>query len=146
MIKNSPQVKKIPLVGVGVMIFKENKILLGKRKGSHGEGEYASPGGHLEYMETIEDCAKRETFEETGIEIKNIRFQFVANVRKYKPKHYLHIGVIANYKSGKVQRKEPEKCEGWNWYSLENLPSPLFKMTKKRKFSQELCSKGRTVS
>jgi len=97
-------------------------------------------------METIEDCAKRETFEETGIEIKNIRFQFVANVRKYKPKHYLHIGVIANYKSGKVQRKEPEKCEGWNWYSLENLPSPLFKMTKKRKFSQELCSKGRTVS
>jgi len=124
------KVENFPKVGIGVMIFKENKILLGKRKGSHGEGEYAFPGGHLEYMEIIEDCAKRETFEETGIEIKNIRFQFVANVRKYKPKHYLHIGVIADYKGGKVQRKEPEKCEGWNWYSLENLPKPLFWMTK----------------
>ena len=122
--------ENFPKVGIGVMIFKEGKILLGKRKGSHGEGEYAFPGGHLDYMETIEDCAKRETFEETGIEIKDIRFQFVANVHKYKPKHYLHIGVIADYQSGEVQIREPEKCEGWNWYSLDNLPEPLFWMGK----------------
>ncbi|MEK6841001.1 MAG: DNA mismatch repair protein MutT, partial [Nanoarchaeota archaeon] len=32
-------------VGVGVMIFKNGKILLSKRKGSHGAGEYAFPGG-----------------------------------------------------------------------------------------------------
>ena len=64
--------EEIPRVGIGVMIFKDNKVLFGKRKGSHGEGEYAFPGGHLDYMETIEDCAKRETFEETGIEIENI--------------------------------------------------------------------------
>jgi len=102
-------VKKFPMVGIGVLIFKGKKILIGKRRGSHGEGEYAFPGGHLDYMETIEDCAKRETFEETGIKIENIRFQFLANVRKYKSKHYLHIGVIADYKNGKVQLKEPEK-------------------------------------
>jgi len=119
-----------PKVGVGVMIFKDGKVLFGKRKGSHGEGEYAFPGGHLDYMETIEDCAKRETFEETGIEIQNIRFQFLANVHKYKPKHYLHIGVIADYKSGEVQLKEPDKCENWNWYSLDNLSESLFWMTK----------------
>lgn len=119
-----------PNVGIGVMIFKGKKILLGKRKGSHGEGEYAFPGGHLDYMETIGDCAKRETFEETGIKIKNIRFQFLANVRRYKPKHYLHIGVIADYKSGKVQLKEPEQCERWDWYNLNKLPKPLFWMTK----------------
>ena len=123
-------VKKIPLVGIGVMIFKRDKVLLGKRKGSHGEGEYAFPGGHLDYMETIEDCAKRETFEETGIEVENIRFQFLANVRKYKPKHYVHIGVVADYKEGIVKLKEPEKCENWDWYSLDNLPQPLFWMTK----------------
>lgn len=122
---------KYPLVGVGVMIFKEGKILLGKRKGSHGEGEYSFPGGHLEYMETIEDCARRETFEETGIEIKNIKFQFLANIRKkYKPKHYIHIGVIAEWKEGEPELKEPDRCEGWNWYSLDNLPEQLFLMTK----------------
>jgi len=124
------KVKKYPQVGIGVMILKNRKVLLGKRKGSHGEGEYAFPGGHLDYMETIENCAKRETFEETGIRIKNVKFQFVVNTRKYKPKHYLHIGVLADYKSGKVKLKEPEKCEGWNWYDLKKLPKPMFWMGK----------------
>lgn len=41
-----------PKVGIGVMILKDEKVLLGKRKGSHGEGEYSFPGGHLEYMES----------------------------------------------------------------------------------------------
>ncbi len=123
-------IKKFPQVGVGVMIFFKGKILLGKRKGSHGEGEYAFPGGHLDYLETIESCAKRETFEETGLVIKNIKFQFLANVRHYKPKHYLHIGVIADYQSGRVQLREPEKCESWGWYDLNKLPKPLFKMVK----------------
>lgn len=119
-----------PRVGIRVLIFRGNKILLGKRKGSHGGGEYAFPGGHLEYMETIEDCAKRETFEEAGIKIKNVRFQFVANIHKYKPKHYLHIGVIADYRSGKEKVRELEKCENWKWYSLDKLPRPLFFMAK----------------
>ncbi len=119
-----------PKVGVGVMIFKDGKILLGERKGSHGEGEYAFPGGHLEYMEKIEDCAKREVFEETGIKIENIKFQFAANVLKYKPKHYLHINMAADYKEGEVELKEPDKCRGWGWYDIEDLPEPLFYMVK----------------
>src|SRR3989338_3768070 len=44
-------------VGIGVLIFKEGKVLLCKRKGSHGSGEYAFPGGHLEYMESFTECA-----------------------------------------------------------------------------------------
>ena len=61
-----------PKVGVGVMIIKNGKVLFHKRKGSHGDGEYAWPGGHLEYMESFEDCVRREVYEEAGIEIKNI--------------------------------------------------------------------------
>jgi 8-oxo-dGTP diphosphatase len=82
-------------VGVGVMILKDGKVLLGLRQGSHGAGEWAFPGGHFEYMETLEDCAKRETLEECGVEIQNIRFQLLANLRQYAPKHYLHVGLIA---------------------------------------------------
>ncbi len=63
-----------PKVGVGVMILRNDKVLFGKRRGSHGEGEFAFPGGHLEYMESFADCAKREVNEECGIEIDNIRF------------------------------------------------------------------------
>jgi 8-oxo-dGTP diphosphatase len=54
------------------MIVKNGSVLLGKRKGSHGEGEYAFPGGHLEYMESFEQCAHRETLEECGVEIEHI--------------------------------------------------------------------------
>lgn len=117
-----------PRVGVGVMVMRGGKVLLGKRKGSHGEGEYAFPGGHLEYLESFEDCARREVKEETGIELQNIKFLFLANVTKYAPKHYTHIGLVADYKSGEPKVLEPEKCESWAWYDLNKLPSPIFYM------------------
>lgn len=60
----------ITKVGIGVMIWKDGKVLLGKRKGSHGEGTYAFPGGHMEYMESFTDCVKRELEEECGLKIK----------------------------------------------------------------------------
>jgi len=62
---------KKPKVGVGIIVIKDNKVLLGKRKNSHGEGSWCFPGGHLEFNESLENCAKREVLEETGIEIKN---------------------------------------------------------------------------
>ncbi len=119
-----------PKVVVGVMILKDNKVLLGKRKGSHGEGEYAFPGGHLEYMESFTDCARREVNEECGIEIDNIRFQYLANITKYAPKHYTHIGLVADWKSGEPKVLEPEKSESWDWYDMDNLPQPIFEMCK----------------
>lgn len=119
-----------PRVGIGIMILKDGKVLLGKRKGSHGAGEYAFPGGHLEYMESFKDCAVRETHEESGLEIENIRFQFLANIKKYAPKHYVHIGLIADWKSGEPQVLEPNKCESWDWYELDNLPSPMMEMSR----------------
>ncbi len=115
-----------PRVGVGIMIFKDGKILLGKRKSSHGAGEYAFPGGHLEYMESYKQCALREIAEECGIEVENIRFQYVANIKQYAPRHYVHIGLLADWKSGEPKVLEPEKLESWGWYGLDNLPQPLF--------------------
>ncbi|MFA6338955.1 MAG: NUDIX domain-containing protein [Candidatus Paceibacterota bacterium] len=121
---------QIPRVGVGVMIFKDGKILLTKRKGAHGAGEYSFPGGHLEYMESFEECARRETREEAGIEIQNLRFSYVTNSKKYTPKHYIHIGLIADWKSGEPKIMEPEKSEEWKWYDLDNLPEPLFEFSE----------------
>ncbi len=116
-----------PKVGIGVMIFKDGKVLLGKRKNTNndGENEYANPGGHVEYMESLEECAKRETREEAGIEIENVRFLSLYNLKKYD-KHYINIGLLADWKSGELQNLEPNKCEGWDWYDLNNLPSPLY--------------------
>ena len=117
---------KIIKVGVGVMILKNGKVLLGKRKNAHGAGEYAFPGGHLEFGESIEDCARRETREEAGIEIKNIKFLFFSNLTQYDDKHYANIEVVSEWKSGKATVLEPHKFEDWGWYPVDNLPKPLF--------------------
>jgi len=62
-----------PAVGVAVIVMKNGKLLLGKRLNSQGSGTWAFPGGHLELKESIENCAKREVFEETGLFIKNLQ-------------------------------------------------------------------------
>lgn len=115
-----------PKVGVGVMILRNGKVLLGKRKGAHGAGEYAFPGGHLEHLESIEGCARREVLEETGMEIAEVRFLRLSNLTTYAPKHYVDIGLITDWKAGEPEIKEPDKIEGWSWYDLDSLPAPLF--------------------
>ncbi len=114
-------------VGIGVMVWKDGKLLLMQRKGAHGRGDYGFPGGHLEYMESFAECAQRETREEAGIEIDNIRFLMLANVTDYAPKHYVHIGLMADWKEGEPQILEPDKNGEWGWYDLNDLPQPLFK-------------------
>ncbi|OGG59720.1 hypothetical protein A2765_03985 [Candidatus Kaiserbacteria bacterium RIFCSPHIGHO2_01_FULL_56_24] len=115
-----------PRVGVGVLIFKDGKILIGKRKSELGNGEWAWPGGHLEHLESIVECAKREAREETGIEIDNVRFLRLVNMKQYAPKHYIDIGLIADWKSGEPKIMEPDKVEVWEWRALDDLPEPLF--------------------
>ncbi len=119
-----------PKIGIGAMIFKEGKILLGKRKGSHAAGTYSVPGGTLEYGETMEESIRREIQEETGLEITNIRFNYLSDEFDHMPKHFVNIGFVADWKSGEVTTMEPEKCEGWDWYDMDTLPEPLFIKTK----------------
>ena len=114
-----------PKTGLAVMVIKDGKVLLGKRQGAHGAGNYAFPGGKLEWGESLADCAKRETLEETGIKIDNIRFLRLLNFKAYD-KHFVDIGFLADWKSGEPQVMEPEKCDGWAWYDIDSLPTPLF--------------------
>ena len=124
--------KSLPKVGIGIFLIKDGHILLGRRKGSHGEGEYALPGGHFELGESFEDCVLRELAEEAGsaIKISRPKFLCVTNLRKYAPKHYVDIGMLAEWVSGEPQVMEPHKKERWQWHELNNLPSPLFGCTE----------------
>jgi 8-oxo-dGTP diphosphatase len=117
-----------PKVGIGLLLIKGDKILLGKRKSSHGAGEYGGPGGHLELLESFEECVLRELAEEAGttVKVKNVRFLCLTNLRRYAPKHYVDIGMVAEWVSGEPSVEEPDKLVSWNWYNIENLPLPLF--------------------
>ena len=121
---------KRPSVGLGVILRKDGKVLLSRRKNAHGEGTWSFPGGHLEFNETFEECAARETFEETGIRIKNVKFLTTTNdIMDKEKKHYITIYVVADHGSGEPKVMEPhrnEKNEGWQWFSWDKLPRPLF--------------------
>ncbi len=81
----------------------------------------------MEFNESWEDCARRETREETGITIKNIRFGAVTNdIFQQENKHYVTIFMLSDYDTGEVKIMEPEKCEQWGWFDWHNLPQPLF--------------------
>ncbi len=116
-----------PKVGVGVIVIKDGKVLLGKRKNAFGKDVWSFPGGHLELNESWEDCASRETMEETGVVIKNIRFVSATNdIFQAENKHYITIFMLSDYESGEVKAMEPEKCEKWEWFQWNQLPQPLF--------------------
>ncbi|MTD29055.1 nucleotide triphosphate diphosphatase NUDT15 [Erwinia sorbitola] len=116
-----------PRIGVGVLIFRDGKLLLGKRKGSHGAGDWATPGGHLEFGETPQQCAQREAAEETGLLLGEcVQGPYTNNIFCSEQKHYVTLFMLAFEASGTPQRCEPDKCEGWQWFDPAALPQPLF--------------------
>lgn len=116
-----------PRVGVGVFVRHNGKILLGKRRGSHGEGTWALPGGHLEFGEELEACVRREIREETNLEVTNVRFGTITNdVFEDGTRHYVTVYMVCDYAAGTLENMEPHKCEAWAWFGWDALPRPLF--------------------
>lgn len=116
-----------PKVGIGIAVIKENKVLLGRRKGAHGSGDWAFPGGHLEFGEIPEDCVQRELMEETGLYAVSIVRGPWTNDMFAEDKHYVTLFMFVTEFLGQPELLEPNKCEGWDWFEWDNLPKPLFK-------------------
>ncbi len=127
-------------VGVGVIIRKDDKFLVGRRQGSHGEGMLAFPGGHVEANDgTLKKCGEREVFEETFvicnvISPDNVREELFTTfdiLSEDKSKVYATIYLFADYICGGkdifvdnkwvVRPREPDKCKYWEWLTLEEI-------------------------
>ena len=121
-----------PFIAVRVLIYHDNKILLGERVNTHKQGDWGPtwgpPGGHLEFGESFEECAEREVKEEIGSEITNPRF-FAAINDIYKPdnKHYVTIFMKCDFPEGQeIHNMEPDKISRWEWFDLDALPENMF--------------------
>jgi 8-oxo-dGTP diphosphatase len=121
-----------PKVGFGVIIYKDGKVLFGRRgKGaSHSEQTWCCPGGLLEHGETFEEGVRREAMEEAGVEIENIRFVVAMNQLGFLPKHYVGLGFMADWKSGEPRPEEGDKMTDWGWFDPDYLPEPVYQPSK----------------
>lgn len=126
-----------PGVGVGVMILKDNKILLGLRNPNkekvigelNEQGTWTMPGGKVEFNETIAEAGIRELKEETDLDTNNIEVISVQDDFS-EGAHYVTIGLMAKEYSGEVKVMEPETIIKWEWFSFDNLPENMYLPSK----------------
>jgi len=126
--------KTYPKAGVGIVVIKKENgkeyIMLHRRKGARGlgKGYWGSGGGHLELGESLQAAALRELREEAGdqLVVGNVRFAGVSNFTQLQPKHYVDISFIADWVSGEPINAEPEVTTEWQWFPIDDLPTPLF--------------------
>lgn len=80
----------------------------------------------MEYTESFEETARRETMEEAGIELADIRFLHTTNdIFLDEKKHYVTIFMEAKA-LGEPVVCEPDKTDCWTWFSWDAMPEPLF--------------------
>ena len=116
-----------PVIGVGVLVWRDKQLLLGKRIAKGQQSCWQFPGGHLENGESVIDCARREVVEETSLKIKAPRhLGFTDNTFVIGSRQYITLLVTSDYGSGRAETLEPDKCELWQWFDYRQLPEPLF--------------------
>ena len=115
-----------PQVGTAMILNRDGKVLLMKRKSPHGQGTWSTPGGHLDFGETPETCAAREAKEEVGLEVVDIRFRSVTNdLFEASGRHYITVWMEGK-PVGEPFIASKREVEEIGWFAWDALPKPLF--------------------
>jgi 8-oxo-dGTP diphosphatase len=126
--------------GFGVLLLRDNMVLLGQRHADpgkadsamHGEGTWTMPGGKLDFGESFEQGAQREVLEETGIQIELEDLKVISLSNDIVPDaHFVTVGLLCEKFSGEAKVMEPDEITKWEWFDLDNLPSPIFSPSQK---------------
>lgn len=122
-------------VGAGAAIFdKDGKLFITLRgkKAKNERGKWEIPGGAVEFGETFEHAIKREIKEEHGIEIKIIELLGVCDhIIPDEGQHWVSPTYICKIVKGTPKMLEPEKCDEFGWFTIQEAEKlPLSIVTK----------------
>ena len=121
------QEKKNVAIRIAVLILNGDRILLEKRANTLGGGTWAPPIGHLDFGESPEQTAIRETQEETGIVVADPKFRVLTNdFFEEEQEHSITIWMEAKYVSGEPRALAPDEESNVGWFTWDALPEPLF--------------------
>jgi ADP-ribose pyrophosphatase len=107
-----------PLVGVGAVVFRDDRVLLIRRSKAPRSGEWSLPGGLQRVGETVFAAASREVMEETGITIAVLGV--VAVIDLIEPDetgairfHYTLIDIAAEWSGGEATAASDAAALAW---------------------------------
>ena len=107
--------KRIGVVVAPFIVNDKGKILYFKNVKWKG---LVPPGGHLDYGETLIEALKRETKEETGLNIEPVRLinigEMIEPKEFYEPRHFIYIHYLCKIKSGKIKLDNRELID-YEW-------------------------------
>lgn len=111
-------------IGVAVLILKDDKLLMGRRRGGYMPGTMGLPGGRIERGEGIKEAVYRELKEEVGI--RPLEFNFLGVVRNdQRDSVFVHFIFVCVKFEGEIKNLEPEMCDGWDWFDFIDLPENI---------------------
>jgi 8-oxo-dGTP diphosphatase len=118
-----------PLVGVSAVVVRDGRVIVGRRKGSHGAGTWAFPGGKVEPGEHPSDVVRRELDEETGLHAVRVRpIAWTSDLISHGDRalHFITLHHLTEVAPGEPVVREPDKVESWRWLSCDEIPEPIF--------------------
>lgn len=97
-----------PVVGVGAVVWRNDRVLLIRRGTPPNQGAWSLPGGKQALGETVAAAAAREVWEETGIRITVADVVAVVDLIQRDEDdriqyHYTLVDVLAHWQSGDAQ-------------------------------------------
>lgn len=107
-----------PLVGVGSVIWRDDRVLLIRRGQPPKQDEWSLPGGRQELGETVAEAARREVLEETGLEIEVHDVIAVVDLIDRDDDgrirfHYTLIDLLAEWRAGEARAGDDAAAVVW---------------------------------
>jgi 8-oxo-dGTP diphosphatase len=113
-----------PFVGIGVVIWKDNKFLLIQRGKPPRMGQWSIPGGRQELGETVKETALRETLEETGLTVELTDFlDVVDSIQKDEKGNIAFHATLVDYAAEWLSGEASANSDAIDvaWHNLEDL-------------------------
>jgi 8-oxo-dGTP diphosphatase len=116
-----------PRVGVGILLVDESgRLLLTLRSRPPEAGCWSIVGGKLDFLETLEQCAVRETLEEVGAAISIDSLLCVTDhLLPAEGQQWVSPAYLARISSRDARNCEPEKTQEVRWFPMDGLPPNL---------------------
>lgn len=128
-----------PAVGVAVIVFQGDQILLGRRIGGPYAGKWCIPCGYVEWGEEVRQAAAREFEEETGLQVDVGKV--VAVHSNFHDPDRLTVGIwfAGRVKGGQLQAGDD--LDRVSFFALQSLPEDLAFPTDRLVLSELFLSK-----